>query len=292
VRLIGHPVLLVMQGLLILVYAAATAGFAARAGRRGDRLLRGFAIACLLAAFARVNYFLFPSIYSEWVYTGDVLRLAQYLVILGAIVVELLEYQRRASVAAVLDERRRVARELHDGLAQELAFIRGSASRIERGHGIDAGRVRELIAAADRALEESRSAIAALRRPVDEPLLESLLRSAESVALRAGARVRAIGDDRCKVDVERRHALQRIVREATGNATRHGGAHEVVVGVECGDTVRVSVSDDGSGFDRDAELRPDAFGLAGMRDRAEALGGRLEVRSRPGEGTTVEVVLP
>jgi signal transduction histidine kinase len=287
-RLIGNAGVLGVQLLLIGLYVAATIGFARRALRRGDRLLRGFAISALLSAFARVNYLLFPSLYTEWVYTGDVLRLAQFLVILAFVVVELLEYQRRASIVAVLDERRRVARELHDGLAQELAYIRAEAQRLEAG-GQDLDGLRS---AASRALDESRVAIATLNRPLDEPLEETLRVSAEAVAFRADARVVTRSDGAPSVSPDVRHALSRIVREATSNAVRHGRAQTVTIAVRARGTLRVVVADDGSGFDVDGPVRDDAYGLVGMRERAEALGGRLHVESRPGDGTRVEVMLP
>ena len=290
-QLIGNVGVLSVQALLIVLYVAATIGFARRAVRRDDRLLAGFAIAALLSAFARVNYFLFPSLYSEWVYTGDVLRLAQFLVILAVVGVELLEYQRRAAVVAVLDERRRVARELHDGLAQELAYIRSEAQRLaSRGAGgSDLG---ELSAAASRALDESRVAIATLARPVDEPLEETLRVSAEAVAFRAGVRVVIHADASPAVSPEVRHALSRVVREAASNAVTHGRAETVTIEVSARGGLRVVVADDGEGFETDGAVRADAFGVLGMQERVAALGGRFSLRSKPGAGTRVEVVLP
>ena len=290
-RLIGNAGVLGVQVLLIGLYVAATIGFARRAVRRDDRLLRGFAIAALLSAFARLNYLLFPSLYSDWVYTGDVLRLAQFLVILVVVGVELLEYQRRASVVAVLDERRRVARELHDGLAQELAYIRSEAQRLAAASS-DGSDLGALSSAASRALDESRVAIATLNRPLDEPLEETLRVSAEAVAFRAGARIvtRCVGTP--TVSSEVRHALSRIVREAASNAITHGRAETVTIGVMSGGALRLVVEDDGDGFDADGPVRPDAFGLLGMQERVAALGGHFRLDSRPGEGTRIEVVLP
>ena len=88
-------------------------------------------------------------------------------------------------------------------------------------------------------------------------------------------------------------ALVRIVQEAITNAGRHGRASEVHVELSNGDCLRLVVADDGVGFDP-AAVRPDGvhFGLLGMRERVEALGGRLEIASRPGDGTRIEVALP
>ena len=290
-RITGEPVVLVVQALQMLLYLAATAGFARRARRDADPLLLGFAVAALLSAFARLNYFLFPSLYSEWLYTGDLFRLAHFLVILTAVGVELLRYQREAASAAMVEERRRVARELHDGLAQELAFIRGEASRI--GSAPDPRvRVPGLVSAVDRALAEARAAIAALNRDVDESLCEELRQTAELIAARAGAHVTVEGDDRRGPDGDLRHALVRIVREATTNAVRHGQAEVVALKVDYGPPMRVVIADDGRGFDTGGDVRDDAYGLVGMRDRAEGIGATMTITSRPGEGTTVEVVVP
>ena len=290
-RISGDWIVLLVQALQVVLYLAATVGFAARARRTGEGLMRGFAIAALLSAFARLNYFLFPSLYSEWMYTGDLFRLANFLTILFVVAVELLAYQRQAASAAMVDERRRVARELHDGLAQELAYIRGEASRIGTSPDPRA-RMPSLISAVDRALAEARAAIAALNRDVDESLCEELRQTAELVAARAGAHVTVQGDDRRGPDGELRHALVRIVREATTNAVRHGGAEVVALRVDYGPPLRIVIADDGRGFDTNGELRDDAYGLVGMRDRAEGVGGTMQVTSQPGSGTTIEVLVP
>jgi signal transduction histidine kinase len=86
-------------------------------------------------------------------------------------------------------------------------------------------------------------------------------------------------------------AVYRIVQEALTNATKHGAAARATVEVLEGDhDVRVTVRDDGSGFDPTAAAS--GFGLAGMRERTELLKGEISVESAPGEGTTVRVVLP
>ena len=173
--------------------------------------MRWFAAGAILAAFASLNYLFFPSLYSDWVYTGDFLRLGFYLLVLVGTGREIQTYWRRLADVAVLEERRRIARDLHDGLAQELAFIaaetRGPASK-----------------AAERALDESRRAIAALTRPVDEPLHVALVQAAEEVAHRVGTQIRFEGETVSTVPGDTREALIRIVREAVTNAARHGGA--------------------------------------------------------------------
>jgi signal transduction histidine kinase len=89
-----------------------------------------------------------------------------------------------------------------------------------------------------------------------------------------------------------RQSLERIVREAAGNAVRHGQAKTVRIEIQADSVLRVSVIDDGRGFDTTRDPRPDSFGLISMRERAEGMEGELTIRSKPGEGTTVEVVVP
>jgi signal transduction histidine kinase len=288
----GHWAVIAIQALGAAFYAAAAIGLTRRAERTGDELLRWFAAGAALAVFARVNYVLFPSRISEWLYAGDFLRLAFYAVLAYGAAREIAASQRARAAAAVLEERRRVARELHDGLAQELAFIvsrtRGLAGRDGDG---DAGAA-QLASAAERALDESRRAIAALTQPLDEPLDAAIAREAEGIAERAGVRVRLELAERPAVAAPTREALLRIVREAITNAVRHGGASAVTVRLSPYGDLRLEVIDDGRGFDTAAAPRAGSVGLRSMRERAEALGGTVTVSSRPGSGTSILVVVP
>ena len=153
----------------------------------------------------------------------------------------------------------------------------------------------QLRSAADRALDDSRAAIAALTRPLDEPLDEALARNATEVAERLGGRADLELQPGVEVPPATRESLVRIVRESVTNAMRHGRAGRVAVALVRDDRLRLSIEDDGHGFDDGAQrpARPDAgFGLISMAERAEALGGALAVRSAPGSGTTIEVTLP
>ena len=146
--------------------------------------------------------------------------------------------------------------------------------------------------AAERALGEARMAISALTKPLDEPLDVTLRKAAEAVALRMGAEVevRSTGDP--QLATAARQSLERIVREATSNAVRHGQAETFRIEIEADTTLRVAIIDDGRGFDTQRDRKPDSFGLVSMRERAQAMEGELIVRSQPGDGTTVEVTLP
>jgi signal transduction histidine kinase len=153
-RLAGPPGLLITHAAGVVLYVLAAGGFLRRAVRSADELLLWLGLAAILAAVSRVHALLFPALTPSWWYTADALRLASYVLMMIGAVREILEYQRRVAVLRVLDERRRLARELHDGLAQELAFIIREAQRLEPSRHTD--RIR---AAADRALSESRLAI-------------------------------------------------------------------------------------------------------------------------------------
>jgi signal transduction histidine kinase len=195
---------------------------------------------------------------------------------------------RRAVDAAVVRERLRMARELHDGLAQELAFVVTECGRL----GLDPGR-RDIARAAQSAFAESRRAILALRRPVAPSLAEEL----EQVARHAADRAQLRLDLRLAVGIHlppaSRVELSRIVHEAIANVARHAGATSVCVELSADHGTRLAVSDDGVGFDpsRSEAGRP-GFGVLGMRERVRALGGELRIVSRPQRGTRVEVLLP
>jgi signal transduction histidine kinase len=289
-RIVGHAGILALQAVATLLYAAAAVGFARMARRRRDELMGWLAVACTLGAFARLNYFLFPSLYSDWVYTGDFFRLASFAVLLIGAFREIQSDQKELVEAAELRERRRVARALHDGLAHELAVVVTQSRRLAGGPH-DEVALRHLAAAAERALDESRDAIAALGRPVDEPLGAAVAQAALDVAARLDVEIRLDVADSGEADPETREGLVRIVREGITNAARHGAASAVDVELRRGDALRLRIADDGAGFDPDAR-RGRGFGLTSMRERAEAAGGVLNIESRPGEGTQIEVVLP
>jgi signal transduction histidine kinase len=285
----GNGAVLAAQlvGMALLVLAAV--GFALKAQRSKDELLRWLAVAAVFGAFARLNYFLYPSAYTDWVYFGDFFRLAFYVAILFAAVQEIRSYWETVSATAVLEERRRIARDLHDGLAQELAFI----GRNLRSLDGDDPTVARVSASAARALSESRLAIAALTKPLNEPLEIALAQAARDTANREGTDIDLILSPGIELDYRRRDALIRIACEAISNAARHGGASLVRVELQNGRQVHLHVSDDGRGFDPESLTpgREGGFGLTSMRERAHAFGGAFEVRSRPGGGTQVDVAL-
>ena len=289
-RVVGNEFVLLVQLISMLAFAVGAAGCLRLERSSGDEFLAWCAAGGILAAFSRLNFFLFPSLYSEYFYTGDLLRLGFYLMLLVGAARQIQSYWATSAVDA---ERRRIARDLHDGLAQELAFILGQSRRMIRRDATPSTELKMVAGAAQRALDESRRAISLLSASSDEPLEAVLVRTAEDVVRREGATLRTEIERAERVAAAVREALVRIMREAVINACRHGRAQQVTVRFSGDDDgLHLGIEDNGSGFDMDATPRGAGFGLISMRERADSLGGRLSISSEPGTGTKVEVWLP
>ena len=289
--LVGHAVLLTVQLLIGLMYLVAALGFAERSRETHDELSGWLAIASILAVAARANYIIYPSNHSMWLYSGDLFRLGFYVVLLIGAAHEISSYWASNVEAAQLEERRRIARDLHDGLAQEIAFIKRNAVLLQQEDGHESELVDRIIAAAERARLESRSVISALTARLDASLDRALVEAAREAEERYGAEIDVKVPQLVILAPARREALLRIATEAIANAARHSGVNKVRVElehVEGGTMLRVV--DRGRGFDLAAGGRH-GFGLVSMRERAEAIGGRFEVQSQPGLGTQIEVLV-
>lgn len=280
-----------LQGVAAALFALAIVGCLRVATRDDDHLAGAFAIAAVFAVASRIEYAAAQSLTSRLVTSADILRLAFYAILIVAAGLEIRTYWQRLADAAVQDERRRIARDLHDGLAQELAFV-ASQSRVLANNLPDSRRAGLVCAAAERALDESRRAIAALTSRRDEPLDVALAQTAEELANRLGARLTLDlepGADRSPAE---REALLRIAREAITNAGRHGHARRITVRLYNGDGLTMRIEDNGIGFDtRDLLHLSGRLGLLSMRERAEAMGGEFSIESRIHGGTAVAVHL-
>ncbi|GAA2043072.1 hypothetical protein GCM10009819_32060 [Agromyces tropicus] len=284
--LAGHPLLLVGQAIAACSFLVASILVARQVTRRNDELLRWLAPAATLAGFARLNYLLYPSLYTDWLYTGDVLRTASYVLLLVGALRELRLYWIAQTQVAVVEDRRRLARELHDGVMQELAYIRVESAMLPD----ETASKQQITDAAVRALHEARSAVNALGSVDDEPLGYVLHRAARELTARYDVRLEVDVDDSIAVDGDQRHALVRIMREAVVNAVRHGGARLVRVRLVATDGERrLTIADDGTGFEVDAGAASGGYGLVSMRDRAKGLPGSIRIESAPGGGSTVTV---
>ncbi len=206
-----------------------------------------------------------------------------------------LERYARAVTAAQEAERRRIARDLHDEAAQSIVVLARGLGRLAEP-GIDpvesAEAAAELRDVAQASLRSIRSAVWALRPPLldDLGLVPAIKALAETSARRRGNRVdlSVEGDER-RLDPEVELAAFRTAQEALANADRHSAVDRAAVTVRFEeDGLTLIVEDAGKGFDPRVEASAGA-GLTGMRERAGMVGGRLQVTSRPGDGTRVEL---
>jgi signal transduction histidine kinase len=219
----------------------------------------------------------------------------------AAVVVEHERLYQASRERSISEERDRLARDLHDALTQRLfslnLTLEAAAARVEADPDAvrtSLGQARELV---DAALGELRSLIFELRPPVLETdgLVGSVRKHAELLhrAHDLALAVRDTGDDR-KLSPQSATAVLRVVQEALSNVVRHASARSAWVTIDIGDAaVSVVVRDDGVGFDPGARaIAARRLGLTSMRERVEMLGGRFEVVSTPGQGTTVTAEVP
>ena len=222
----------------------------------------------------------------------------------GALVSLAIERTRLAATTAqlaALEERNRLAREIHDTLAQSLAAI---SMQLETADArAEAGGDARLAAMVRRALTLTRSTLEEARRSVTDLRTPPLEGRTLAESLRAlGGELRGVAERPVQLDVVGEDdgglpaavevGLYRIAREALTNVARHARATKVRLRLaqEQG-RVRMRIEDDGTGFDPNG-VPPGRFGLLGMSERARLLGGSLRVESAPGEGTVVQVDVP
>lgn len=202
---------------------------------------------------------------------------------------------------SVVDERNRLARELHDAMTQTLFSLRltleAAAAAVADDQARAAAELSSARALVDSAFAELRALIYELRPPaLERDGLGEALRKHAGVVGRAhglAVTVTAEGDDAGLAPAVEQ-ALFRIAQEALSNAVRHASASKVEVAVVTApDRVVLTVADDGAGFDPAARTaRSRRLGLTSMRERAAAAGGSLAVESAPGRGTTVRAEVP
>lgn len=210
---------------------------------------------------------------------------------------------QRAQEAAVLEERSRLARDLHDSISQQLFSMtltaQAARAQLEKNPARSAAQLERLQETAAAALAEMRALIFQLRPPAlsEQGLVAALQQHAVALGRREGLSVNLTvsGEERYARGAEQ--AIYRIVQEALNNVVKHAGACCVSIVLDLQpDHMLLRVADDGRGFD--PSLLDDQgdsvrhLGLTSMRERAAELGGRLNLRSQPGQGTEVVVIVP
>ena len=201
--------------------------------------------------------------------------------------------------AGMLQERQRLARDIHDTLSQGFAsvvlLLEAAEESLATGRPVDRHIAQALRSARDN-LAESRQVVWALRpgplaeRSLPEALQQLAGRLAEETGLRAEAMVTGTPG---RLGARAEAALLRVAQEALANVRKHAAASQVTVTLSYLDDVAVlDVADDGAGFDQATATAAGGVGLRAMRERVQQLGGSLTIESAPGEGTTIAVQLP
>lgn len=233
--------------------------------------------------------------------TEDELNLLSTVGALVSLAIERTRLAERGATLAAADERNRIARDIHDTIAQSLAAVtmqlESADALLEAPNPSRAGEtVRRALELTRATLEEARHSVVAIRTTplANRGLLGALRALPDEIAAATGSRVSItiarLGDETLPTAVE--IGAYHIVREALTNVARHAAATSADVRLEERDGIlRLRVSDDGTGFDV-ARRSAERFGLVGMRERAHLLGGELRIDSAPGRGTTLEVDLP
>jgi signal transduction histidine kinase len=232
-------------------------------------------------------------------FTTDEAELLAGLAAQATIAIERARLSEELRSLAAVEERERLAREMHDGLAQELGLLhiklQSALARAADAPAVAEG-LREMVSITTNAYEGVRQSIFGLRTFVSrglglvptltEYLHEFSVQNGIAVDLEAAG---PIGPVPPATEVQ----AVRIIQEALMNVRKHSAADRARVRIaRDGAWLRVAIEDDGIGWDRQASPNGLHFGLQMMRERAEGLGGRLEVEALPGQGTRVVATLP
>jgi signal transduction histidine kinase len=204
-----------------------------------------------------------------------------------------------AAVSAREREQARVARELHDELAQSMSTLKMDVTLIRARASDDDGALRERLDRMDGQIDETIAGmrrIAADLRPMaldDLGLAAALQSLVTGFENSTGVQCRLSLSERLDLPSAHASAVFRIVQEALTNIRKHARASTVDVSVVvAGDTVHLSVGDDGVGFAQDGPRNPRSYGHLGVHERAYLLGGEAQITSSPGSGTRIQVSLP
>jgi signal transduction histidine kinase len=233
-------------------------------------------------------------------FSADDQRLIEMLAAHAAVAIENARLLERSRELSIVEERNRMARDLHDAVSQKLFGLvltaEAAGTLLDRDPAAAADQVARLGELAQEALGELRGLIFELRpASLEDEGLAATLRKEVDMLERVHGRtieLRIAGAAHCAPEQE--GEVLRVAQEALNNALRHAEAERIELRMEARDgRLIVTVADDGAGFDPDDRaLRARRLGLTSMEERARELGGSLAVVSRPGEGTTVTLEVP
>ena len=218
----------------------------------------------------------------------------------AAVAIATARVHERSRELSVVEERNRLARDLHDAVSQTLFSLtltaEAAAELLDRDPAAARAQLAEVGRLAAEARAEMRSLVFQLR-PADleaDGLVATLRKHVEVLDRVHPARVEMVVRGDGVPDAATQRELYRIAQEALQNALKHSDATRITLELElAGSGGTLAVTDDGAGFDMtDPLVRSQHLGLTVMQERARTVGGRLELRSRPGEGTTVRVEVP
>lgn len=217
-----------------------------------------------------------------------------------ALIIQNARYYARLESYAILEERSRLAREMHDGLAQGLGYLNVKAQhalrRLRQQRVTDAeDDVAEIRGVVQGLYSEVRTAIEGLRTSFDpdKPFVTNVETYVATLSTRTDTALRVEIDEAVDLPASVAVHVLRIIQEALTNVIRHAEATECVVCLAEDDrAVTVTIRDDGCGFDPSATVADSRFGIESMRERARMLGGQLDISSERQRGTTVSVRLP
>lgn len=230
-------------------------------------------------------------------FTEDDERVIEALAAHAAIAIENARLHERSRELSTVEERKRLARELHDSVTQTLFSLSLTAEAAAAHLDSDAAQARaeldQLRELARAAMEEMRALIFELR-PAEleaDGLVPALRKHVEVLRRVYDRRIELVVDGERRLEPALEKGVFRIAQEALGNALRHAEAERIEVGIRMPDgSVELSVSDDGRGFDPiEAQVTSRRLGLVSMRERAEELAGELRIDSHLGGGTTVRL---
>jgi signal transduction histidine kinase len=233
-------------------------------------------------------------------FTEEDVRILGLLADVAAIAIENARLQEKAERLAIVEERQRLARELHDSVTQALYSVTlyAEAARMALSAGkqdVAAENLRELHAMAREALFDIRLLVYELHPPILEGqgLAAALQTRLAAVETRVGLQIELRVDGGRRLPLSAEEEVYRIALEALSNVVKHARAQHVTVDLRFDDQrVYLEIADDGLGYDPVRARESGGMGLRGMEERAQRLHGKLEILGVPGKGTTVKVEVP